>query len=60
MFLSALMTNAMCLHFDMQEEDILEHTNGTCHLCMFQSTYGPLCNIGLHLITLFDIPMQRY
>jgi hypothetical protein len=22
-----------CLHFSMQEEDTLEHTNAKCHLC---------------------------
>jgi hypothetical protein len=31
--LSILMTSVMCLHLSMQEEDILEHTNGKCHLC---------------------------
>jgi hypothetical protein len=25
--------SVMFLHFSMQEEDILEHTNGECHLC---------------------------
>jgi hypothetical protein len=24
--------NVMCLQFSVQEEDILEHTNGKCHL----------------------------
>jgi hypothetical protein len=28
------MTSVMSLHFHMQEEDILEHTNAKCHLCM--------------------------
>ena len=28
------MTNVMCLHFSVQEEDILEHTNDKCHLCI--------------------------
>ena len=32
-FYSVLMAGAMCLHFIMQEEDILENTNGHCHLC---------------------------
>ena len=27
------MASVMCLHFSMQEEDILEHTNAKCHLC---------------------------
>ena len=31
--LGVLMVSAMYLHFSMQEEDILEHTNGECHLC---------------------------
>jgi hypothetical protein len=22
----------MCVHFSMQEEDIIEHTNGKCHV----------------------------
>ena len=35
----------MCLHFRMQKEDILEHTNVTCHLC----------NIGMYLIKLLNI-----
>ena len=28
---SILMASVMCLHFSMQEEDILEYTNGKCH-----------------------------
>ena len=27
------MASVMCLHFDSQEEGVLEHTNGKCHLC---------------------------
>ena len=27
------MASVMCLYFCMQEEDIVEHTNGKCHLC---------------------------
>ena len=23
----------MCLHFSVQKEDIIEDTNGKCHLC---------------------------
>ena len=30
--LSILMASVMCLHFSMQEEDILEHINAKCHL----------------------------
>ena len=28
------MASGMHLHFSMQEEDILEHTNAKCHLCI--------------------------
>ena len=28
-----LMASVICLHFGMQEEGILAHTNGKCHLC---------------------------
>ena len=31
--LSILMASVMHLHLSMQEEDILEHTNGKCQLC---------------------------
>jgi hypothetical protein len=30
-FLSILIATSMCLHFSMQEEDTLEHTNVKCH-----------------------------
>ena len=33
MSLSVLMASVKCLHFSMQEEYILEHTNGKCLLC---------------------------
>ena len=26
------MASVMCLHFCMQKEDILEHTDGKCHV----------------------------
>ena len=43
----------------MREEDIiLEHTNANCRLCALWSTCSPLCNIGIHLITLLDILMS--
>ena len=29
-FLSIVVANVMCLHFNMQREDILEHTNDKC------------------------------
>jgi hypothetical protein len=32
-FLSVLMAGVMCLHFSMQGKDILECTNGKCHVC---------------------------
>ena len=35
MFLSILMAIVMCLHFSMQREDILESTNGMCHVLTF-------------------------
>ena len=44
---SVVMASAMCLHFSMQEEDILEHANGKCHLCTLSSTCRPLCNIDM-------------
>ena len=28
-----LMAIVMFLHFSVQEEDVLEHTNAKCHLC---------------------------
>jgi UDP-N-acetylmuramyl tripeptide synthase len=32
---NVLMESVMCLHLSLQEEDILEHTNGKCHLRTF-------------------------
>ena len=46
------MASVMCLHFSMQEEDIIEYTNGGYYLCMLQSTCRPLCSIDMNLITL--------
>ena len=37
-----------------------EHTNGKCQLCTLQSINKPLCNIGMHLITILNILMPRY
>ena len=31
--MSVLMASVMSLLFSMQEDNILEHTNGKCHLC---------------------------
>ena len=31
--MSILMASVMCLHFSIQEKDILEHTNAKCHSC---------------------------
>ena len=28
------MARVMCLHFCMQEEDFLEHSNGKSHMCV--------------------------
>ena len=53
--MSVLMASVVCLHLSMQEEDVLEHTNGMCHLCTLWSTCRPLCNIGVHLITLLNM-----
>ena len=49
------MASVMCLHFSLQEDGILQHTNGMCHLYTFLSTRRPLCNIGIHLITLLNV-----
>ena len=57
--LSILIANVMRLHLSMQEEDILEDTDGKCHLCTLQSTCRPLCNIGMHLITILNMLMSR-
>ena len=52
LLLSIPMASVMCLHFSMQEEDILEHTNAKDQLCSLYSTCRPLCDIGIHRITL--------
>ena len=61
--LRTIQASAMCLHFSMQEDDILEHTNVKCYLCKLQSTCRPLCKMiggrGVHLITIFNILMPR-
>ena len=36
------MESVMCLHFNMQEEDTLEHMNGKFQLFNFQSNGRPL------------------
>ena len=59
-FSSTLTTSVMCLHFTMEEEDILEHTNGRCRLCTLQSSCRLMCNIYTHLITLLNILMPTY
>ena len=33
--MSILTVSVMYLHSSMQEEDILEHSNGKCRLCTF-------------------------
>ena len=60
MSLSTLMASVMCLYCNIQEEDIVEHTNAKCHLCTPCSTFRPLCNIGINFITLLNILMPRY
>jgi hypothetical protein len=47
--LSLLMASVMCLHFSMQEEDILEHTKSKCDFYILKSTCRPLRNISIHL-----------
>ena len=32
-FLCVLIASVTCLHFNMQEEEMLESINGHCHLC---------------------------
>ena len=39
------MASVMCIHFSMQEKNILKHANAKCHLCILQSTCRPLCNL---------------
>ena len=39
------MAGVMCLHFNIQEEAILEHIVAKCYLCRVQSTCRPLCKI---------------
>ena len=58
--LRLLMASVMSLQFHRQEKDILDHTNGKCHLCTLQSTCKPSCNIVMHLITLWNILMLIY
>ena len=53
------MASVMCLHFNLQVEDILEHSNGKYHLCTLSSACRPLCNIGMHLITPLNIYMPN-
>jgi hypothetical protein len=54
------MASVMCLHFTMLKEDILEHTNGKCHLCTLYSNCRPFYNIVMNLITLLNMLMPRY
>ena len=49
----------MCVHFCMQKEDVLEHINVKCYLCALSSTCRPLCDVGIHPITLLNILMPR-
>jgi hypothetical protein len=42
------MASVVCLHFSMQEEDILEHTKRqTSFVYTIRSTCRPFCNIGI-------------
>ena len=59
--LSTIMAGFMCLHFSMQEEDVLEHSNANCHVCIHLSqTCRPLCKKTTCLITPLHILMPRY
>ena len=35
MLLSILLASVVCLHFSVQRDEFLEHTNVECHLCTF-------------------------
>ena len=43
------------LHYCLQGEDFLEHTNAKCHLYTLLSTCRLVCNTCIHLITLVNI-----
>lgn len=38
------------VQFGMQGEDVVEHIDGKCHVCTFQSAHRLLSNIGMHFI----------
>ena len=59
-FLSVRMADVMCVHYSMQEIDILEQLMASVILCTLKSTCRSLCNIGMYLITLLNILMPRY
>lgn len=47
------MTIVMCLHFNRQEDEILDHdTNAKYHFCTLYSPSNSSCNIGIHLIAI--------
>jgi hypothetical protein len=59
--LSVLMASVICLLFNIQEVDVLEHTNGKCHLCVHFSQLVDHCgNICMHLVTLLSMLIPRY
>ena len=43
------------LCFSIQEGDVIEHTNGKCHMFILLFNWRPLRNIVMHLITLLNI-----
>ena len=53
--MSIRMPSVMYLHFSKQEEEILEHTNAKVICIHFSQLCRPLCNIGIHLVTLLSI-----
>ena len=41
--MSMLMASVTCLHFSMQDKDVLGQINAKCHLCTLYSTCRLLC-----------------
>ena len=50
MLLRILMASVTCLHYNMQEEDVIMHIDAKCDLC----------SRGMHLVTLLKKLMPRY
>ena len=45
------MASVKCLHFNIQEEDILKKPKAMHHMCILSSTCRALFNIDIHLVT---------